>query len=104
MDSGEIGNYYYGPGHPMKPHRMRMTHSLILSYGLYKKMEIYVSELVCLIFDYISVIGLFFSPPLELNHFQLGLAGNLLHVSLHQNHFFSLSFSRSVQQLPFETT
>eukprot|EP00301_Raphidiophrys_heterophryoidea_P017916 c2914_g1_i1.p1 GENE.c2914_g1_i1~~c2914_g1_i1.p1 ORF type:complete len:450 (-),score=130.21 c2914_g1_i1:1153-2451(-) len=37
----EIGNYYYGPGHPMKPHRMRMTHSLLLSYGLYRKMEIY---------------------------------------------------------------
>ena len=32
-----------GPGHPMKPHRMRMTHSLLLNYGLYRKMEIYVS-------------------------------------------------------------
>lgn len=38
----EIGNYYYGPGHPMKPHRVRMTHNLILNYGLYKKMYIYV--------------------------------------------------------------
>ena len=27
----------------MKPHRIRMTHSLIMNYGLYKKMEIYVS-------------------------------------------------------------
>lgn len=26
----------------MKPHRIRMTHSLIMNYGLYKKMEIYV--------------------------------------------------------------
>jgi histone deacetylase 1/2 len=26
----------------MKPHRIRMTHSLVLNYGLYKKMEIYV--------------------------------------------------------------
>lgn len=25
----------------MKPHRMRMAHHLILSYGLYKRMEIY---------------------------------------------------------------
>ncbi|KAA8912752.1 hypothetical protein FN846DRAFT_773121 [Sphaerosporella brunnea] len=25
----------------MKPHRIRMTHSLIMNYGLYKKMEIY---------------------------------------------------------------
>lgn len=31
----EIGNYYYGEGHPMKPHRMRMTHALLLHYGLY---------------------------------------------------------------------
>jgi histone deacetylase 1/2 len=66
---GDVGNYYYGPGwvhwravvkdsaratarcspavghrsHPMKPHRIRMTHNLLLNYGLYKKMEIYVS-------------------------------------------------------------
>jgi histone deacetylase 1/2 len=38
---GEIGNYYYGQGHPMKPHRIRMAHNLILNYGLYRKMEIY---------------------------------------------------------------
>ncbi|XP_052241670.1 probable histone deacetylase 1-B [Dreissena polymorpha] len=41
MPSGDIGNYYYGQGHPMKPHRIRMTHNLILNYGLYRKMEIY---------------------------------------------------------------
>ena len=39
---GDIGNYYYGQGHPMKPHRIRMTHNLLLNYGLYRKMEIYV--------------------------------------------------------------
>lgn len=39
--TGDIGNYYYGQGHPMKPHRIRMTHNLILNYGLYRKMEIY---------------------------------------------------------------
>lgn len=38
---GDIGNYYYGQGHPMKPHRIRMTHNLVLNYGLYRKMEIY---------------------------------------------------------------
>jgi hypothetical protein len=37
----DVGLYYYGPGHPMKPHRLRMTHQLILSYGLYRKMEVY---------------------------------------------------------------
>jgi len=38
----DFGNYSYGPGHPMKPHRVRMTHNLLLNYDLYKKMEIYV--------------------------------------------------------------
>ncbi|ODV88478.1 hypothetical protein CANCADRAFT_33060 [Tortispora caseinolytica NRRL Y-17796] len=37
----DVGNYAYGAGHPMKPHRIRMTHSLVMNYGLYKKMEIY---------------------------------------------------------------
>lgn len=27
----------------MKPHRIRMTHNLLLNYGLYRKMEIFVS-------------------------------------------------------------
>jgi hypothetical protein len=31
----------------MKPHRIRMTHSLVMNYGLYKKMEIFVRD-VCL--------------------------------------------------------
>lgn len=35
----DIGNYYYGPGHPMKPHRIRMTHSLLLHYDLYQHMK-----------------------------------------------------------------
>ncbi len=42
--AGEIGNYYYGQGHPMKPQRIRMTHNLLLNYGLYRKMEVYVRE------------------------------------------------------------
>uniref|UniRef100_A0A2K6ESR9 Histone deacetylase 1 n=1 Tax=Propithecus coquereli TaxID=379532 RepID=A0A2K6ESR9_PROCO len=37
----DVGNYYYGQGHPMKPHQIRMTHNLLLNYGLYRKMEIY---------------------------------------------------------------
>ena len=37
----EFGNYYYGQGHPMKPHRVRLTHSLLVSYGLHSRMEIY---------------------------------------------------------------
>jgi len=38
----DVGNYAYVAGHPMKPHRIRMAHSLIMNYGLYKKLEIYV--------------------------------------------------------------
>ena len=61
----EIGNYHYGQGHPMKvrvraallalaatthctvwghlqPHRVRMAHNLIVNYGLYKEMDIFV--------------------------------------------------------------
>lgn len=41
----DVGNYAYVAGHPMKPHRIRMAHALIMNYGLYKQMEIYVSLL-----------------------------------------------------------
>lgn len=30
----EIGNYHYGSGHPMKPHRIRLTDDLINAYGI----------------------------------------------------------------------
>jgi histone deacetylase 1/2 len=40
----DVGNYAYVAGHPMKPHRIRMAHSLIMNYGLYTKMEIYVRQ------------------------------------------------------------
>lgn len=39
--SGDIGHYYYGPGHPMKPHRLKLAHHLILSYNLYREMDVY---------------------------------------------------------------
>lgn len=44
----DIGNYAYVTGHPMKPHRIRLAHSLIMQYNLYQKMEIYVG-LLCLV-------------------------------------------------------
>ncbi|PVU94195.1 hypothetical protein BB561_002738 [Smittium simulii] len=37
----DVGNFHYSPGHPMKPHRIRMTHSLVMSYELYKHMSTY---------------------------------------------------------------
>ncbi len=50
----DVGNYAYVAGHPMKPHRIRMAHSLIMNYGLYKKMEIYVSSMHQLSGTYLS--------------------------------------------------
>ena len=38
----EVGDYNYGPGHPMKPHRIRMTHDLLVNYDIYKQLIIYV--------------------------------------------------------------
>lgn len=38
----DVGNYHFGLGHPMKPHRIRMTHNLVVNYGLaddYETME-----------------------------------------------------------------
>lgn len=42
----EVGNYHYGQGHPMKPHRVRMTHNLVVNYGLYRRMEVFRPRLV----------------------------------------------------------
>ena len=39
----ELGDFHYGYGHPMKPHRLAMTHHLVLSYDLHKHLEVYVS-------------------------------------------------------------
>lgn len=38
---GEVGNFYYGEGHPMKPHRIALTNNLVMNYGLTKKMMLY---------------------------------------------------------------
>ncbi|KAH8789677.1 hypothetical protein BGZ57DRAFT_754247 [Hyaloscypha finlandica] len=37
----DVGDFAYEPGHPMKPHRIRLTHALVVNYGLYKRMEIF---------------------------------------------------------------
>jgi histone deacetylase 1/2 len=36
----DVGDYYYGMSHPMKPHRVRMAHDLIVRYGLYKQLQV----------------------------------------------------------------
>ncbi|XP_070381498.1 histone deacetylase 3 isoform X1 [Dermacentor albipictus] len=37
----DVGNFHYGPGHPMKPQRLSVTHSLVMHYGLFKKMQVF---------------------------------------------------------------
>jgi histone deacetylase 1/2 len=44
---GDIGTFGYETGHPMKPQRIRLAHSLIMNYGLYKGMEVYVRGSDC---------------------------------------------------------
>jgi hypothetical protein len=44
----DIGNYAYVTGHPMKPHRIRLAHSLVMNYNVYKFLEIYVSFIAVL--------------------------------------------------------
>ena len=41
----DVGHFYYGAIHPMKPHRIKLAHHLILNYGLYRKMDVYESNL-----------------------------------------------------------
>ncbi|KAI5169910.1 histone deacetylase 1/2 [Pancytospora epiphaga] len=36
----EIGNFSYSRGHPMKPLRVQMTHSLVVNYDLFKHMDV----------------------------------------------------------------
>ncbi|KAI7977702.1 hypothetical protein EIK77_010293 [Talaromyces pinophilus] len=40
----DAGHFAYDPGHPMKPFRIQLAHELIMSYGLYRKMEIYCAK------------------------------------------------------------
>ena len=36
-----IGNFNYGEGHPMRPHRVRLTHDLVVRYGLFQHLNIF---------------------------------------------------------------
>src|SRR6185312_16941086 len=35
-----IGYYHYGPGHPMKPYRLALTHDLVVHYELPDHMRV----------------------------------------------------------------
>ena len=39
----EAGQFYLGPSHPMKPHRVQLAHQIILGYELHNKMVCFVS-------------------------------------------------------------
>ena len=39
----EFESLYFGVNHPMKPHRLAMTHHLVLGYDLQKKLDVFVS-------------------------------------------------------------
>jgi histone deacetylase 3 len=80
----EVGNFHYGAGHPMKPHRLAVTHSLVLNYGLHEKMMVYrpykaTPQDMCRFHseDYIDFLR-YVSPSLQglnykqLTHFNVG--------------------------------
>jgi histone deacetylase 3 len=37
----DVGNFHFGPGHPMKPHRLAVTNSLVLNSGLHNHMTVH---------------------------------------------------------------
>eukprot|EP00983_Pelagomonas_calceolata_P027518 864327-Pelagomonas_calceolata.AAC.3 len=40
----EVGNYTFGGGNPMRPHRARMVYSLLNSYGVTRNMIVHRPE------------------------------------------------------------
>ncbi|CAK92713.1 unnamed protein product (macronuclear) [Paramecium tetraurelia] len=40
----QIGRYHYGKEHPMKPKRIAMAHNLIVNYGLYRNLDVYMNR------------------------------------------------------------
>mmetsp|Transcript_25118 Transcript_25118/g.30895 ORF Transcript_25118/g.30895 Transcript_25118/m.30895 type:complete len:505 (-) Transcript_25118:227-1741(-) len=75
----DVGHFYYGPSHPMKPHRLKLTHHLILSYNLYRHMECYrphpasVGEMTSFHTDeYVQFLHKI--HPDNLRHYQAGMA------------------------------
>lgn len=61
-----------GAGHPMKPHRLSLTHSLVLHYGLYKKMMVWTAGVCrfthrkCFFFSFTEMMFACSSDPHEI--------------------------------------
>lgn len=86
-DPGDIGHYYYGPGHPMKPHRLKLAHHLLLAYNLYREMDVYrphlASSTVRRRYSYFLVPS--FPPPLPgpfLNVFAVRISAKAFYLGL----------------------
>lgn len=45
----DVGSFSYGLGHPMKPHRIRMTHDLVSAYDMLDRMKVLVCY--CSLYD-----------------------------------------------------
>lgn len=60
MFDEEVGLFHYGPKHPMKPFRITVTHSLVKSFGLDRKMTIFKPEVLPLSYhttEYLKNLG-----------------------------------------------
>lgn len=55
----------------MKPHRIRMTHNLLLNYGLYRKMEIYVMNQIEFRHFFFKILTLTLNPIFYSVHIRL---------------------------------
>lgn len=54
----DVGNFYYAQGHPMKPYRVRMTHNLLLSYGMLDRMDVLVRLVIFWSVDFLGIVTL----------------------------------------------
>ena len=52
--AGDVGGAYYGRNHPMKPHRICMTHHLVLAYDLHKHMDVFVRTLLSVLSPFLT--------------------------------------------------
>lgn len=66
-------------GHPMKPHRVRMCHTLVTNYGLYKKMDVIVRQQLASSSRFVSFAEyLAGTPNIELTRFLLATISFIL--------------------------
>lgn len=65
MFDEEVGLFHYGPKHPMKPFRITVTHSLVRSFKLDRKMTVIKPEVVPFSYhtrEYVESLGKYETP------------------------------------------